>query len=137
LWSRRYDATWVNNEVPESVTVDSAGAVYVAGMGGPSPNIGNVSFLKPVTLKYNAAGVPIWVTFAGGNAQVTVDDLAGGLVFTLDSNHMTSARFDDRGFGSNPGGSDGSDGRWFLQRHRIPDRSRLDGSGNQRVSLCD
>jgi hypothetical protein len=40
LWSRRYDATRTNNEIPEWVFVDSADAVYVAGMGGPSPNIG-------------------------------------------------------------------------------------------------
>jgi hypothetical protein len=97
LWARRYDATRVNNEVPEWVTVDSADAVYVAGMGGPGPNTGNVSFLKPVTLKYNAAGAPIWVTFVGGNAQVTVDDAVGGPVFTLDSNQMTSARFNQTG----------------------------------------
>jgi hypothetical protein len=97
LWARRYDATRVNDEVPEWVTVDSAHAVYVAGMGGPGPNTGNVSFLKPVTLKYDSAGTPIWVTFVGGNAQVTVDDAAGGRVFTLDSNQMTSARFDQTG----------------------------------------
>jgi hypothetical protein len=45
LWARRYDATRVNDEVPEWVAVDSANAVYVAGMGGPGPNTGNVSFL--------------------------------------------------------------------------------------------
>lgn len=97
LWARRYDATFANDEVPEWVSVDSADAVYVAGMGGPGPSTGNVSFLKPVTLKYNSAGTPIWVTFVGGNAQVTVDDLGGGRVFTLAAGQMTSARFEQTG----------------------------------------
>jgi len=97
LWARRYDATRTNDEVPEWVTVDGAGAVYVAGMGGPSPSTGNVSFLKPVTLKYDAAGTPVWTILDGGNAQVTVSDAEGGSVFTLDSNQMTSARFEQTG----------------------------------------
>ena len=97
LWARRYDATRSNNEVPEWVTVDSVDAVYVAGMGGPGPNTGVVSWLKPLTLKYSAQGAPIWVTFVGGNAQVTVDDAAGGSVFTLATGQMTSARFDQTG----------------------------------------
>ena len=97
LWSRRYDATRTNDEVPEWVTVDGAGAVYVAGMGGPSPSTGNVSFLKPVTLKYDAVGTPVWAIFDGGNAQVTVSDSEGGSVFTLASGQMTSARFEQTG----------------------------------------
>jgi hypothetical protein len=97
LWSRRYDATRTNNEIPEWVFVDSADAVYVAGMGGPSPNVGNVSFLKPVTLKYDSQGTPIWATFVGGNAQVTVDEPGGVRVFTLATGQMTSARFDQTG----------------------------------------
>jgi predicted phage tail protein len=86
-----------NDEVPDWVTVDSANAVYVAGVGGPSPNVGNVSFLKPVTLKYDSAGTPLWATFNGGDIQVTVDDLAGGSVFTLYRGQMTSARFEQTG----------------------------------------
>jgi hypothetical protein len=76
---------------------DGAGAVYVAGMGGPSPSTGNVSFLKPVTLKYDAVGTPVWAIFDGGNAQVTVSDSEGGSVFTLASGQMTSARFEQTG----------------------------------------
>jgi len=97
LWSRRYDASRTNDEVPDWVAVDSTDAVYVAGMGGPSPSVGNVSFLKPVTLKYDAAGTPVWATFNGGDAQVAVDDLGGGSVFTLYRGQMTSARFDQTG----------------------------------------
>ena len=95
LWARRYDATHTNDEVPGWVTVDTADAVYVAGMGGPSPSLGNVSFLKPVTVKYDAAGSPIWATFNGGDAQVTVD--SAGSVFTLGTGAMTSARFEQSG----------------------------------------
>ena len=95
LWARRYDASHTNDEVPGWVTVDAADAVYVGGMGGPSPSVGNVSFLKPVTLKYDAAGSPIWATFNGGDAQVTVD--SGASVFTLDTLQMTSARFEQTG----------------------------------------
>jgi fibronectin type 3 domain-containing protein len=97
LWARRYDATRVNDEVPDWVTVDGANAVYVSGMGGPGPSTGNVSFLKPVTLKYDAAGTPIWATFNGGDIQVTVDDTGGGGVFTLYRGQMTSVRFEQTG----------------------------------------
>ena len=95
LWARRYDATTTNDEVPQWVTVDDADAVYVAGMGGPSPTTGNVSFLKPVNQKYDAAGNPIWTILDGGDAQVTVD--AAGSVFTLATGQMTSARFEQTG----------------------------------------
>jgi hypothetical protein len=95
LWARRYDASRTNDEVPGWVTVDAADAVYVGGMGGPSPSVGNVSFLKPVTLKYDAAGRPIWAVFNGGDAHVTVD--AGLSVFTLGTGAMTSARFEQTG----------------------------------------
>jgi hypothetical protein len=64
-------------------------------MGGPSPSIGNVSFLETVTLRYDSAGTPIRATFSGGNAQVTVDD--EGSVFTLATGQMTSARFEQNG----------------------------------------
>jgi hypothetical protein len=97
LWARRYDASHTNDEVPDWITVDSASAVYVAGVGGPSPSVGNVSFLKPVTLKYDSAGTPLWATFNGGDIQVTVDDVAGGSVFTLYRGQMTSARFEQTG----------------------------------------
>jgi predicted phage tail protein len=66
-------------------------------MGGPTPSIGNVSYLKLVTLKYDSTGTPIWVTFNGGNAQVTVDEVGEGSVFTLATAQMTSARFDQTG----------------------------------------
>jgi fibronectin type 3 domain-containing protein len=95
LWARRYDGSHTFDEVPDWVTVDAAGAVYVAGMGGPSPSVGNVSVLKTVTAKYDSAGTPIWAAFNGGNTQVTVDD-AGG-VFTLGDGVMTSARFEQTG----------------------------------------
>jgi fibronectin type 3 domain-containing protein len=95
LWARRYDGSHTFDEVPDWVTVDGAGAVYVAGMGGPSPSTGNVSVLKTVTAKYDSAGTPIWATFNGGNTQVTLDD--AGSVFTLASGFMVSARFDQTG----------------------------------------
>jgi hypothetical protein len=95
LWARRYDGSHTFDELPDWVTVDGAGAVYVAGMGGPSPSVGNVSVLKTVTAKYDSAGTPIWATFNGGNTQVTVDD--AGSVFTLASGFMVSARFEQTG----------------------------------------
>jgi hypothetical protein len=96
LWARRYDGSHTFDEVPDWITVDGEGAVYVAGMGGPSPSVGNVSVLKTVTAKYDSAGTPIWAAFNGGNSQVTVDDPSGS-VFTLANGQMTSARFDQTG----------------------------------------
>jgi hypothetical protein len=94
-WARRYDASRTFDEVPGWITTDEAGAVYVAGMGGPSPNTGNVSLLRPVTAKYDADGMPVWATFVGGDAHVTVDP--GGSVFTLYTGQMTSVRFEQTG----------------------------------------
>ena len=95
LWAQRYDGSHTFDEVPGWVTVDTADAVYVAGMGGPSPSIGLVSVLKPVTVKYDAGGSPIWAAFNGGDAQVTVD--SAGSVFTLATGAMISARFEQTG----------------------------------------
>jgi hypothetical protein len=95
LWSRRYDASGTADEVPSWVAVDDAGAVYVAGLGGPSPATGNTSFLRPVTLKYDAAGTQVWANIDAGDAQVTVD--ANGSAFTLGTGQMTSVRFEQTG----------------------------------------
>ena len=97
LWARRYDASHTNDEVPDWVTVDSANAVYVAGMGGPSPNVGNVSFLKPVTLKYDSAGTPDLGDFQRRGHPGHGRRPGRGSVFTLASGQMTSARFEQTG----------------------------------------
>jgi hypothetical protein len=71
LWSQRYDGGRNNDETPNMLTLDSSGAVYVAGKGGPNPSSGTVSYLKGVIVKYDSAGAPqwaVWDPYANGGA---------------------------------------------------------------------
>ena len=71
LWSQRYDGGRNNDEIPNMLLLDSSGAVYVAGKGGPNPSSGTVSYLKGVIVKYNPAGAPqwaVWDPYANGGA---------------------------------------------------------------------
>lgn len=71
LWSQRYDGGRNNDEVPNMLLLDSSGAVYVAGKGGPNPSSGTISYLKGVIVKYDSAGAPqwaLWDPYANGGA---------------------------------------------------------------------
>ena len=71
LWSQRYDGGRNNDEIPNMLVLDSSGAVYVAGKGGPNPGSGTISYLKGVIVKYNSAGAPqwaVWDPYANGGA---------------------------------------------------------------------
>ena len=72
LWSQRYDGGRNNDETPNMLAIDAAGAVYVTGKGGPNPGSGNISYVKGVVVKYNADGSPQWAVW---------DDYAGGKAF--------------------------------------------------------
>ena len=71
LWSQRYDGGRNNDETPNMLLLDSSGAVYVAGKGGPNPSSGTISYLKGVIVKYDASGTPqwaLWDPYANGGA---------------------------------------------------------------------
>lgn len=71
LWSQRYDGGRNNDETPNMLALDAAGAVYVTGKGGPNPSSGTLSYLKGVIAKYGPDGTPqwaVWDPYAGGNS---------------------------------------------------------------------
>ncbi len=74
LWSQRYDGGKNNDETPNMLAIDSSGAVYITGKGGPNPSSGNISYVKGVMVKYNPDGSPGWAVW---------DDYANGKAFRL------------------------------------------------------
>lgn len=75
LWSQRYDGGKMNDETPNMLAIDSYGAVYVTGKGGPNPGSGTISNVKGVVAKYNANGAPQWAAW---------DDYAGGMAVRVE-----------------------------------------------------
>ncbi len=61
LWSRGLNLHLYNDEFPSAMVVGPDNSVYITGQGGPGPDTGNVSYLRAVTAKYSANGVPAWI----------------------------------------------------------------------------
>lgn len=81
LWSNRYDGTAHSFDVPESITVDSAGNCYVAGT-----STGTTTGYDYAIVKYNTTGSQLWDRRYDGGANLNDDphglaiDSAGSLV---------------------------------------------------------
>ncbi len=67
LWDNRYNGTTGNDEQPYAVSANTNGEVFVAGKGGPTPDPGQTSGLRKVTLKYSNTGTLAWLDTAMNN----------------------------------------------------------------------
>jgi len=82
LWSRTFDGLDGNSEIPNFVAVDRLDGVYVTGTLGSSLLAANGSrYLRMVTLKYDAAGEPVWMSgsvagFSGNAVRIGADALS-------------------------------------------------------------
>jgi len=97
LWSQRYDGGRNNDEIPNMLAIDAAGAVYVTGKGGPNPGSGNLSYVKGVAVKYNPDGTPqwaVWDDYAGGKA---IRLGAGNTLATLGWNYLVTTHYTQTG----------------------------------------
>jgi fibronectin type III domain protein len=104
-WARIFDGLDGNNEIPNFVAVDPFDDVYVTGTGGPAVIAANgTSYLRMVTLKYGAAGDPLWTIGSpegySGNAVRLGDD--GVSVFVQGYGQMYTARYRQTGLGDAP-----------------------------------
>ena len=97
LWSQRYDGGRNNDERPNMLAIDSSGAVYVTGTGGPNPSSGTISYLKGVVAKYSPDGAPqwaVWDEYAGGKALRLG---TGNTLFTLGFGYLVTTRYTQTG----------------------------------------
>jgi len=98
LWSRRYDQHRSNDEIPFALAVGPDDAAYVTGQGGPGPESGMLSYLRTVTVKYQADGTQLW-------AATTFDAVRGvgvklgtdGSVSVLGESPLTVLRYRQSG----------------------------------------
>lgn len=71
-WSKRYNGSGNDIDVAQSITVDAAGNIYVAGL-----SIGSGTGRDYLTIKYNSAGVEQWGSRYNGTGNG--DDVAHGV----------------------------------------------------------
>jgi PKD repeat protein len=60
LWARAWNLHLYNDEIPQAMVIGPDDAIYLTGQGGPGPSSGELSYLRAVTLKYNADGHQNW-----------------------------------------------------------------------------
>ena len=75
LWTRAYNLHRSNDEIPYGIVTGPDNAIYITGQGGPGPvpgefPLGEVSYLRAVTVKYAADGAHVW-------AMTTFDTVRG------------------------------------------------------------
>ena len=70
LWARALNLHQYNDEIPQALVIGTDDAIYVTGHGGPGPSAGELSYLRAVTVKYNANGHQNW-------AYTTADTVRG------------------------------------------------------------
>ncbi|HJS17828.1 MAG TPA: fibronectin type III domain-containing protein [Anaerolineales bacterium] len=97
LWSRRYDGGRNNDEIPSMLVLDSSGAVYVTGTGGPNPSTGTVSYLKGVIVKYNAAGSPQWAVWDPYANGLAIRPGAGNTLASLGFGYLVVTHYTQTG----------------------------------------
>jgi hypothetical protein len=110
LWSRVFDGLDGNDEIPNFVAVDPFDNVYVTGKGGPAVALANGSrYAQMVTLKYNAAGTPLWTigspAGASGNAVRLGED--GVSLYVQGYGQIYTARYRQTGLGDAPAAPSG------------------------------
>lgn len=60
LWARAWNLHQYNDEIPQAMVIGPDDAIYITGQGGPGPSTGELSYLRAVTVKYNADGHQNW-----------------------------------------------------------------------------
>jgi hypothetical protein len=95
LWDNRYNATAFNDERPYSVAARTNGDVIVTGIGGPSPDPFNLSYLQMVILEYDSSGIQLWVDTPNsyGGAGLTCMFAGDNSLFAASYYNMTAYHF--------------------------------------------
>lgn len=93
IWSRRYNATEGDDEVPAFLAIDAANAIYVTGRAGPIPPDIGISLLMMTTLKYTPGGTLAWVVNQDINRGVSVRVGTDRSVYVLGQGQMLTVRY--------------------------------------------
>lgn len=95
LWDTPYDGTLFNDEYPYYITANDNGEVVVTGLGGPSPDPNNLSYLQMVITNYNNSGVQQWMDLPNiyGGAGLACDWASDGSLYVISYYNMTSYHY--------------------------------------------
>jgi len=61
LWNSTYNGTSFNDEYPRYLAAKPNGDVVVTGVGGPSPDPFNLSYIQMVIVEYDSSGNQVWL----------------------------------------------------------------------------
>ena len=91
LWSAIYDSTSYNDEYPHSILAKPTGEVIVTGVGGPSFDPFNPSYIQMPIVEYSNTGTQIWMdtpNIYGGTGLATMF-ASDGSMYAISSRNMT------------------------------------------------
>ncbi|MBE0648056.1 MAG: T9SS type A sorting domain-containing protein [Bacteroidales bacterium] len=103
LWDSRYDGTSFNDEYPYYIVANPDNEVIVTGIGGPSPDPFNPSYLQMVILEYSNSGTQLWVDTPNlyGGAGLSCILAGDNSLFAMSYYNMTAYHYDVRAVGVN------------------------------------
>jgi hypothetical protein len=96
LWTNRYDGPANQSDLATDLAVDKTGNVFVTGS-----SFGNGTYFDYATIKYSAAGAPLWTNGYNGSALLSIDFAnalavdGNGNVFVTGSTTGGGASFSD------------------------------------------
>lgn len=95
LWNAGYNGTAYNDEHPYDIAAKAGGGVIVTGVGGPSPDPFNLSYIQMVIAEYDNTGTQLWIdtpNVYGGSGLACA--LAGdSSLFALSYYNMTAYHY--------------------------------------------
>jgi len=102
LWSRRLNTHLYNDELPNWLLVQPDGSVVVAGVSGPGPTTGNLSFTQAGLMGYGAAGGDDagWLADSGGARALVVQRGSTGALFLQAAAQQKVMRVEQGGAGT-------------------------------------
>lgn len=101
IWSAIYDATNFNDEYPHYILAKPTGEVIVTGVGGPSPDPNNPSFIQMPIIQYSETGVQNWIStpnIYGGTGLATMFASDASL-YAISSRDMTVYHYNSEPLG--------------------------------------
>lgn len=95
LWNTVYDGTSFNDEYPYYIAANDNGEVVVTGIGGPSPDPNNQSYIQMVITNYSNSGEEQWMELPNiyGGAGLACDFASDRSLYVISYYNMSTYHY--------------------------------------------